>query len=174
VSATSLEQPTPKARKRAKKSSSKPSIPSTSESTEVAEKSASDTVLPEKRSVDPLSSIDQDRPHFGVLKAVQAKMAERESLLSETVVDGADFLKIRPSRLAALDPVLTSTIAKGRKTRKSRARQRSLRTPRSFAENNQPSDDHDITDDVIPMVRLKSKQRKEGAQNLAYDDVSEV
>ena len=136
-----------------------------------AQKSVSDTFLPEKNS-DPLSSLAPDRPHFGVLKAVQAKMAERDSLLSETVVGGADFSKIRPSRLTALDPVLTSTASKNRQAKKSRLKPRSSQRPPTLED--QTVYDNYITDDAIPMVKLKSKQLREGTQNLAYDDVSEV
>ena len=123
----------------------------------------------EESSVDDLTSRVSTRPHFGVLKAVQAKMAEQSSLLSETVLDGdPGFAKKRPSRLAAIDPLMTSTAAK---QKQSKSRQKHRASKKSSHLDNYPilSDD-----DAIPMVALKTKQSRDGLHNPAFDDSVEL
>ena len=174
-STTSVGSRSSRTRKRAKKSESQQSVADVPElkKDEESDKPVDQTFLPEKIDPNPLSFLSPDRPHFGVLKAVQAKMAERDALLSETIVDGAGFSKTRSKRLTALDPVLTSTVAKERKLRKARQKHRASRQS-GFTKSESLSYDNEVTDDVIPMVNLKSSRRRDGTENLAYDDVSEV
>ena len=132
--------------------------------------------------------IAPERPRFGVLKAVQAKMAEEQASLAESSFTDSPPSKPRfsylkavqekmaaeksefsetvldgadysaPSRASALDPIVTSTAVKSRPSRS-----RASRRKRQHVQN-----------DDIPMIAIQPSSPPSGVDNPAYDDVSEV
>ena len=107
-----------------------------------------------------------ERPRFGVLKAVQAKMAAEDSSFSESVVRGSEFsARPVPMRRSFLDPMMTSQLSKPRKSRLKR------NSRKSHVRTHEPLEH----DESIPMVPLRSASpHTEGRQNPAYDDVSDL
>jgi len=123
------------------------------------------------------STNPSSRPRFGVLEAVKQKLAENDSLLSKTVVGGAEFSRdetIRSSRgplPGQLDPILTSTASRSKKSRSRAKRSTSRGRTRPKLLVTGPSQD----DDEIPMVGLGGAPYPEsGTENPAYDETSDV
>ncbi|XP_078486609.1 jouberin-like isoform X2 [Ciona intestinalis] len=105
-------------------------------------------------------SITQPSPRFGILKAVQARMAS-ESSFSNSVLGGAGFESEKPTP-GRLDPILTSTATKQKKTRSTHRK-----TPKVLI--TQPSEQ----DESIPMLELGTSVIQ-GNPNPAFDNASEV
>ncbi|CAK8690838.1 unnamed protein product [Clavelina lepadiformis] len=127
-----------------------------------------DTTIVAQQPQEEQSDLFPTRPRFGVLKAVQAKMAENDSSFSRTVLGGSEYPSV--SRVSTLAPILTSTATKSKKSR-SRANRSTSRGRMPKVLVTQPSQD---SDDGIPMLELDDGTTESGVQNLAYDGTSEV
>lgn len=100
----------------------------------------------------PEEELEPSRPQFGILKAVQMKLAaQQDDTLSNTLVAGSNY-PLSPARGASkLDPIMTSTAVKGKKKKKIRK-----------------------DGSNIPMMRLDNEVEIAGVQNSAYDNTSEL
>ena len=93
----------------------------------------------------PEEDLEPSRPQFGILKAVQMKLAaQQDDSFSKSLLES-------PSRGAKLAPLMTSTAVKAKKKK-----------VRKEGGSN------------IPMMRLDNEVEIAGVQNSAYDNTSET
>lgn len=110
--------------------------------------------------------LEVERPRFGVLKEIQARMEAEDPSFSESVIRGSEFSpRPIPLRRSMLDPVVTSRPSKARPSHPKRRSKKSQMRSHEKLEH----------DETIPMVRLTSNTPpSEGRQNPAYDAVSDL
>lgn len=112
---------------------------------------------------------EPQRIRFGILKDVQAKLAENEASFSRSMVGGHGFGGTgATTRATSLAPILTSTASKPRK----KPRKKSSRKTKPTVVVTEPSHDDDDGDDVEMMTYLRGSPS--GLKNPAFDESSEV